>query len=138
MTERELIDLAASLPETYVMTASEESGAPESAWGDTFIFYGDERNMPFATIVVSNYPGFDEASDLDRDGVFRLNVAVGREGFIDLLGHPPGAPEDVDYTALDVLIAHPVYATQSWVSILNPAEETARSLLERAHSRARR
>ena len=72
MTERELFDLAARLPDTYAMTASEEGGAPESAWGDSFFYYGDERDMPFATIVVSDYPGFDEASQLHRDGVFRL------------------------------------------------------------------
>jgi hypothetical protein len=137
MTERELFDLAAGLPDTYAMTADEASGAPESAWGDSFFYYGDERSMPYATIVVSNYPGFDEASGLDRDGVFRLNAAVGRECFIELLGHPPGAPGDVDYRALDVLLPHPVYATQSWVSILNPSAEHARALLERAHSRAR-
>src|SRR5690349_11671281 len=112
MTERELFDLAAGLPDTYAMTASEEGGAPEPAWGDSFFFIREERDMPFATIVVSDYPGFDEASELDRDGVFRLNVSLGREGFIERLGHPPGAPVDVDYTALDTLMPHPVYATQ--------------------------
>src|SRR3954454_6897560 len=126
MTGRELFDVAAGLPDTYAMTESEEGGAPEAAWGDSFFYYGAERNMPFATIVVSDYPGFDEASDLDREGVFRLNVAVGREGFTELLGPPPGALADVDYTGLDIVLPHPVYATQSWVSILNPSEDTAR------------
>ena len=82
MTHEELLALAADLPDAYVMTATEGNGAPESAWGDSFVYYREERNMPFATVVVSNYPGFDESSDLDRQGVFRLNAAVGREGFV--------------------------------------------------------
>lgn len=97
--------------------------------------------MPFATVVASNYPGFDEVSDLDRDGLFRLNVSVGRERFTELVGHPPSTPAsaDVDYTAPDTLLPHPQYATRSWVSIVNPGERTdelARVLLQNAHRRA--
>ena len=115
------------------MTADAESGAPESAWGDSFFYYDPEdqasdRMMPFATIVASNYAGFDEASDLDRPGIYRLNVAVGRTAYIALLGHSPdehaGLAGEFDYTVLDRLIPHPVYASQGWVSILNPGERT--------------
>jgi hypothetical protein len=45
----------------------------------------------------------------------------------------------LDYTAIDKLIAHPVYAIQAWVAILNPGETTAAlacSLLTDAHTRA--
>ena len=99
--------------------------------------------MPFATIVTQDYDGWDTASDLNRPGVFRLNIAVGRTAFEQLTGYPPGEhetrPVRLDYTALDRLIPHPAYAAQAWVSILNPGEATARqarALLTDAHARA--
>jgi hypothetical protein len=137
MTEAEIVAFAQTLEGVAAVQATEAGGAPEAAWGDWFFFAGDDRTMPFATLVVSNYPGFDEASGLDREGVFRLNASVGREGFTELLGYPPSAvPDGLDYAAFDVLLPHPQYAAQSWVSIVCPGEQ-ARALLERAHARAR-
>ena len=141
MTPDEIIAFAAALPGTFVLTASEGNGAPEAAWGDTFFYYdpdGDEadRRMPYATIVVHDYEGFDTASDLNRPGVFRVNIAVGRTALAELTGAGPA-----DYTALDTLIPHPVYADQGWVSILNPGPATTgqvRELLTDAHARAAR
>ena len=146
MTEADLIELARGLPGVVAMTADEASGAPEAAWGDTFVFFDpddrpEDRRMPFATIVTSDYEGFDTASDLNRPGVFRLNLAVGRESFEELLGYPPGkVPDGIDYTAFDQLIPHPIYASQSWVSIVNPGAATgdqAGALLALSHERAR-
>ncbi len=85
--------------------------------------------MPFATIVTQDYDGGDTVSDLNRPGVFRLNIAVGRTAFEKLTGYPPGEHEArsvrLDYTALDRLIPHPAYAAQAWAAILNPGEATA-------------
>src|SRR5438876_10273307 len=87
--------------------------------GDTFFIYDPERNlpdkqkMPFATIVSKDYGDFDNASNLNREGVFRLNIGVSRETFRSLFG---ADTSEHDYAALDVLIPHPVYASQSWVS----------------------
>lgn len=132
MTEDEIIRWAeANLDGVAADTASEGSGAPEAAWGDTFFFYdplGDPeaRKFPFATIVTSNYEGFDESSDLDRDGVFRLNVWVSRETIASLFT----AGEVIDPTTLDRVMPHPVYAAQGWVSVLNPGEATGDQALE--------
>lgn len=135
MTETELIELLRELPDTDVLTAGAASGAPEIAWGDTFATYAGAK-QPFATIVVKDYGDFDDASRLDRPGVFRLNVHVGRDRFVELLGYPPGAvPDGIDYTAFDVLLPHPVYAAQAFVSVVNPGEQ-ARALIEVAHARA--
>jgi hypothetical protein len=44
-----------------------------------------------------------------------------------------------DFTVLDQLIPHPVYATQSWVSVLNPSAatfEAVRPLLDEAYGLA--
>jgi hypothetical protein len=142
----ELIEFLSGLPGVVVVTAGPENGAPEVAWGDSFFLYDPdddlppERQLPFATIVTKNYPGFDTASDLDRPGVFRLNIAVGRTAFEEIVGHPPEVKADgVDHTALDRLLPHPVYATQGWVCVLNPgaaAGEQVRSALVAAHARA--
>lgn len=148
MTRDELIEFIAGLPGVVCQTASDENGAPEAAWGDSFFFYDPEddpanRRLGFATIVIHDYDGFDTASNLNREGVFRLNLAVGRERFEDLVGYPPAQQAahqaDFDYSVLDRLLPHPAYAVQGWVSILNPGEVTtglARSLIVEAHQRA--
>lgn len=147
----DIISWVGSMPGVEVVTAGAATGAPAGTWGDTFFSYAPpgqhdalaERWHPFATIVTQDYAGFDTSSNLDRAGVFRLNVAVGRDAFRELVGYPPAAHAehrtDVDHSALDVLLPHPVYASQSWVAILNPGERTgalARDLLRRAHQRA--
>jgi Family of unknown function (DUF6194) len=150
VTDTEIIGFVAAMPDVGVLTASEENGAPEVAWGDTFFFYEppgagpDARRMPFATIVRNDYGGDDAVSELGRPGVFRLNVGVGRERFEDLVGFAPAAytsrRDGVDHAALDVLTPHPVYAAQGWIAILNPGRRTAglaRTLLAEAHDRAR-
>jgi hypothetical protein len=106
--------------------------------GDTFIYYDPQRNrdpshsLPFATIVTKDYGEFDNLSQLDRPGVFRLNIGVGRDAFRALLGFLPteasAKSADYDFAALDQIMPHPVYATQSWVCILNPSAETFESV----------
>lgn len=147
MTEEEIIRFASGLPGVVVVTASEAGGVPEVAWGDSFFFYDPDgtgdRRIPFTTIVTKDYDGFDMLSKLDRPGVFRLNVAVGRERFEELLGYSPAehvaCSASVDYAALDEVIPHPVYAAQAWVSILCPGpntSEAARALITHAQQRA--
>ena len=146
MTETEIIEYVSGLPGVVTFTASEENSAPEVAWGDTFFFYDPERDqpanqrLPFATLVVSDYPGWDTESDLDRDGIFRVNIAIGRSDFERLFGYAPkehaAHHSDFDYAATDILIPHPTYASQGWVAILNPGERTRMqltSLLDNAH-----
>jgi hypothetical protein len=147
VTPDEIIEYANGLPGTVVVTASEATGAPESAWGDSFIFYDpddveEDRRFPFATIVVSDYEGFDTLSNLNRPNVFRFNIAVGRRKFEELLGFGPSAHaqhhDEFDYAAADVLLPHPAYATHAWVSIVNPDEldQQAKDLLVGAYQLA--
>jgi hypothetical protein len=151
VTETEIIDYVSGLPGVVTFTASRDNSAPEAAWGDTFFYYDPEGNrpenqrLPFATVVIHDYAGWDTESDLDRDGIFRVNVAIGRSGFESLLGHSPAEHAthhtEFDYTATDVVIPHPTYAAQGWVSILNPADRTStelRKLLDEAHALASR
>ena len=101
--------------------------------GGTF-YSSDPANFPnFATLVTSD--AFDEASNLSRPDAFRLNIGVSRDTFQRLVGDQ----EAPDYTALDTLMPHPVYAKQHYVSVLNPSrrtfEEVVKPLLEEAHGR---
>ncbi len=94
--------------------------------GDTFFIHTDDtQQFPFATIVTKNYGDFDNTSRLDRPGIYRLNVGVSRDSFRRLF---PDDSTAHDPAALDALMPHPVYASQSWVSVLNPSAETFRSV----------
>jgi Family of unknown function (DUF6194) len=117
--------------------------------GDTFFIYDPlhnlepKRQFPFATIVTKDYGDFDNASMLDRPGVFRLNIGVSGNTFRAVLGHAPTADAtegaDYDFAALDRLMPHPVYARQAWVCVLNPGPQTfvaVKPLLAEAYSRA--
>lgn len=96
-----------------------------------------EKHWPnFATLVTSDE--YDAASNLDRPGVYRLNIGLSKATFERVVGSDPNP----DYTALDQLMPHPVYAVQHWVSILNPSEATfdklVKPLLDEAHERVAR
>ena len=117
-----------------------ESGAPEVAWGDTFFIYDPDRSLegtgrfPFATIVTKDYPD-DRLADLNRPGVFRLNIGVSKPTFQSLIGSTEGH----DFTALDRIMPHPVYGKMYWVCVLNPSAETfqrVRPLLAEAYELA--
>ncbi|GIE92742.1 DUF6194 family protein [Paractinoplanes rishiriensis] len=133
----------AALPEVAELVGGPEAGTPEMAWDERFYFVGPDRRNPFATIVGHDLPGFDDESRLDRIGVFRLNVELGRIHFEEVFGYPPKDFPDhrdqVDFAALDRIVPHPVYATHGWASVLNPgpaAEPALTRLLANAHRRA--
>ena len=107
-------------------------------FGYTFFFYGADRKLPFATIASSDNV-YDRISNLDRPEAFRLNIGVSKQTFRALFG-----PEKVDltlhdFTAFDKIMPHPVYASQSFVCVLNPSDATfehVRTLLAEAYELA--
>ncbi|HEY3163171.1 MAG TPA: DUF6194 family protein [Candidatus Limnocylindrales bacterium] len=106
------------------------------ALGASFFSLDPEKHWPnFATIVTTDEHDMGAPSNLARPGVFRLNIGVGRATFERLVG----SMADTDYAALDVILPHPVYAKQRWISILNPSDATFRDvvmpLLTEAHDR---
>lgn len=103
------------------------------AGGDSYFFTDPRQMHPFATLVTSD--AHDPASDLNRPGVFRLNVGVGKATFQALFGAADAA--DHDFTALDRLLPHPVYGNMYWVCVLNPGpatSEAVRGLLAEAYT----
>jgi hypothetical protein len=131
------------LPGVAELRAGPDTGAPELGWDDRFYFAGEDRMFPFATIVAHDLPGFDDRSGLDRAGMFRLNVEVGRQEFRRLFGYGPeefaAHRETIDFAVADRWLPHPVYAAQGWASVVNPgpaAEAEADRLLARARERS--
>ena len=111
--------------------------------GDTFFMYapdGDlppERQFPFVTIVTGDR--HDTVSDLDRPGVYRVNIGLTKATYAGMFDAAPDG--GWDYTALDTVMPHPVYAGHHFVCVLNPGEATwdsVRALLAEAHSFAAR
>lgn len=132
-----------------VLELAPQSGSehPPISWGDHFFYFAADgqvpsNRQPYATIVTKDYPG-DDASRLNAEGRWRLNIHVGAAVFQELLG---GRPSDIDTGAMDlaaadVVIPHPMYGTLGWVSIVNPGAATtdaAVRLLRAAHEDDRR
>lgn len=117
--------------EAYV--SSLDNVQRDDSYGYAMYFVGDEHMVPFVSIASSDNE-YDNISNLNREGVFRINIGVGRETFDSLVSDVK--PETVDYSALDVIMPHPEYAKQHFVCILNPSEaneELTKKLIVEAH-----
>lgn len=108
-------------------------------FGYTFFFYRDDHMLPFVTIIGADNE-YDRISNLDRPGVFRVNIGVSKQTFQRLFGEGTPRLEDYDFTALDTLMPHPEYAAQSFLCVLSPSDATfeqqLRPLLAEAYERA--
>ena len=106
----------------------------ETAFSYLFFFVGDDHRLPFVTIANSDND-YDNVSNLNRDGVFRINIGISKETFQNLMGHSNS--DCLDYSALNVFLPHPDYAAQHFVCILNPSDEnseTTKNLLMEAYA----
>lgn len=107
-------------------------------FGYTFFFYGSDRMLPFATMISADNE-YDRVSNLDRPGVFRLNIGVSKPTFQALFGTGKIDVSTYDFTALDRMMPHPDYAAQSWLCVLSPSDATfekVRDLLAEAYELA--
>jgi hypothetical protein len=108
----------------------------EDNFGYLFFFVGDDHRFAFVTIGYADNE-FDKVSNLDREGIFRINIGVSKQTYRSLLADVD--PDGVDYAALDVFMPHPHYAKQHFVSILNPTGAnvaTTQKLMLEAHTMA--
>lgn len=119
---------------TWITTTYPETKVA-SAMGATFFSLTDQHWPNFATIVTTDEHDMGSPSNLSRQGVFRLNLGVGKDTFLRLVG----SMADADDAALDQVIPHPVYAQQRWIAILNPSRQTfddvVKPLIAEAHDR---
>jgi hypothetical protein len=93
------------------------------AYGYDMFFYRSDRKLSFATMISSDYD-YDHFSNLNRPGVYRLNIGVSKQTFQSLFGADDVNLNDYDFTALDVLMPHPEYAQYHFICVLSPSEET--------------
>jgi hypothetical protein len=108
----------------------------EENFGYIFYFIGEDHRLPFVSIAQSDNE-FDTVSNLNREGVFRINIGVSKATFKALFADFESEP--IDYSVLDVFLPHPHYAKQHFVCILNPSQEHAeatKKLIVEAHDLA--
>jgi Family of unknown function (DUF6194) len=106
-----------------------------TAYGYNMFFYRSDRKLSFATMISSDYD-YDHVSNLNRPGVYRLNIGVSKQTFQSLFGTDEVNVKDYDFTALDVIMPHPEYAQYHFICVLSPSEETferVRPLLAEAY-----
>lgn len=131
----QILDHVRRLDHVLVLAPAKGSEFPAIAWGDSFVYYAPDgqvptNTQPFTTIVTKNYPD-DELSRLDDEGRWRVNVHVGRGAVPEPAADPAEA---------DVVLRHPVYGDLGWVAVINPGartEQTVLDLIDRAHADAR-
>ena len=107
--------------------------------GYTFFFYRDDHMHAFATIA-STGNEYEKISNLDRPGVYRLNIGVSRGTFQELFGKGKIDISTYDFSALDTVMPHPDYSSQHFLCVLSPSETTfgqIGSLLAEAYEVAR-
>jgi Family of unknown function (DUF6194) len=104
------------------------------AYAERSFFYNPHQTLPkgmyFATIKANDSPN-DKASALNRENIYRLNFGVSKTTYENLFGKKPARPQKGgivttghDFTKLNELTPHPIYAWLHWVAILNPNQET--------------
>lgn len=107
-------------------------------WGEKAIFYNPDnllkRGIYVLTIKEKDGEN-DKSSNLNRKGVYRLNLGLKKDVFLKLFGEIPKRPAagkivdmNYDFTRLDEILPHPVYAWMGWICILNPSKNTSESL----------
>lgn len=136
----QLTDIRNRITEEY------ENVREVEASGDLFFMYQDEEKFPFATIVTSDND-FDNVSNLNRDGFYRLNIGIDKMTFQNLFGSVPSksgiggyVDSGIDFTREDQLFPHPFYGSVYWVSIINPSESSYKQIkafLEYAYDKAK-
>ncbi len=112
---------------------------PKISWGETALFYNPGQRLPHGVYfcTLKQHDGAnDKASALDRPGVFRVAIGLAPASYAKLFGKKPARPlkggyvaTGHDFTALNVLMPHPVYAWMGWAQILSPSREQFEEIL---------
>ena len=120
------------------------------SWGEKGIFYNPENKLKRGVYIltVKEKDGEnDSSSDLNRDGVYRVNLGVRKQTFIDKFKIVPTRPPKggivdmkFDFSAINEIMPHPVYGWMSWICCLNPSDKTfeqLKPLIAEAHAYAK-
>ena len=105
-----------------------------NSWGETSFFYNPHDRLPrgtyFCTLKEKDGDN-DKGSNIDREGIYRFNFGLPEKQFTELFGEKPNRPAKGGiikgpwkFTALNILMPHPIYGWMGWVAILNPTDES--------------
>ena len=107
-------------------------------WGEKGIFYNPDHVLKrgvYILTVKEKDGDNDKGSGLNRENVYRVNLGIRKSTFMELFGAVPKRPSaggivdmNYDFTALDKMLPHPVYAWMAWMCVLNPSEQTFEKL----------
>ncbi|MDO5089699.1 MAG: DUF6194 family protein [Leptotrichiaceae bacterium] len=109
-----------------------------NSWGEKGIFYNpdDKLKRGIYILTVKEKDGEnDKSSHLNRENVYRVNLGLRKNTFKKMFGQIPKRPDkggivdmEYDFSVMDRIIPHPVYAWMSWICSLNPSEITFEKL----------
>ncbi|MCI8404339.1 MAG: hypothetical protein HFE49_05500 [Clostridia bacterium] len=109
-----------------------------NSWGEKGIFYNPDnllkRGVYILTVKEKDGEN-DKSSNLNRDNVYRVNLGLRKETFKRMFGEIPKRPDKggivnmkYDFTEINKIMPHPVYAWIAWICCLNPSELTFEEL----------
>ena len=120
-----------------------------NSWGEDGIFYnpGGKLKRGVYVLTVKEKDGEnDKSSKLDRDNVYCINLGIRKDTFSKMFGNIPKRPAkgcvvdmDYDFSSINKVMPHPVYAWMGWIRIINPSEENfekLKPLIEEAYNYA--
>ncbi|WP_239673203.1 DUF6194 family protein [Mangrovibacillus cuniculi] len=103
-------------------------------WGEQGVFYNPDRKLPkgiYILTIKEKDGANDRASQLNREGLYRINLGISKTSFIKLFGEIPKRPSagnvidmEYDFSMVDEILPHPVYGWMSWISVINPSLHT--------------
>lgn len=104
------------------------------SWGEKGIFYnpnGKLKRGVYILTVKEKDGENDKSSDLNRENIYRINLGIHKKTFTEMFGAAPKRPEKggivdmpYDFTTINQIIPHPVYAWMRWICVLNPSANT--------------
>ncbi|MDE6409529.1 MAG: hypothetical protein K2K81_04715 [Muribaculaceae bacterium] len=108
------------------------------SWGERGIFYNPNhiwKRGVYVLAIKEKDGENDKGYGLNRKDIYRVNLGLKRPTFQKLFGPVPTRPAagkvvDMPYnfTTINCLLPHPVYAWMGWVCILNPSESAFNKL----------
>ena len=108
-------------------------------WGETGVFYNPESLLKKGIYLMTfkeKDGKHDASSNLKRKNVYRLNIGISKNTFLELFESIPKRPSageivemNFDFSQTNRIMPHPIYAWMKWVCILNPSHKTFQTLL---------
>ena len=112
-------------------------------WGERGLFYNPDGKLPKGVYILTfkekDGPN-DNASNVNRPNVHRLNLGISKDTFKIMFGELPERPAagsivntGHNFESLDKMMPHPVYGWMSWICVLNPSSNTFEKLKPLIH-----